>query len=500
MANFYSKKAAIALLSVSSLFAGIANFDSLKKAFAPQGTISGMVYRDLNFNGDKENTATYNEPFVAGITVTAYNDAGAVVGGPVVTTGTGPTNYSLNVASGGKVRLEFTGWAATDAPSKSGVENASNVQFVDATSNVTANFAVNDPNDYACGLAAPFSGLDLFVPREVPGNPLVAGTTSSTISLWKFPYSSSGNASYSGTVSSPAGGTPLATAAQIGTTYGEAYSKQSKRLFVSAFMKRHHGFGPGDGTASTAPGAIYIVDPSKTATTGAPGFFVSLDALGAPTHTSIGTPVFTKTGTGEAAVISYSSQSNLGIIGTPTARGLGGNIANPSTDAAAMGQVTKVGIGDIDISDDGKFLYVTNLFDRKLYVLQLNDPVKPTSATIVTSVALPNPPLRSTAYMPGAAVTYAGANNNTDFYTGARGLQRPFALKYQKGKLYVGAVTTGEGASGSTTKDNNTGNPEYTDLWGMVYEFDPASNTFVTAPKLFFPLNFDRGIDGDNID
>jgi SdrD B-like domain len=497
MRKLYSKRLLLPILSIGALFTGHANFDKIARIFAPLGTISGVVYRDINFNGVKDNTATYNEPFVAGITVTAYNDAGAVVG-TAVTTATGPTNYSITAT--GKVRLEFTGWASTDTPSKSGADNGTNVQFVDATSNVTADFAINDPNDYNCAAAAPFSALNLYVPRQVPGNPLVAGTTSSTIALWEFPYSSSGSASYSGTTSSPAGASPLSTAAQIGTTYGVAYSKQANRVFTSAFMKRHHGFGPGNGTASTAPGAIYIVDPTKTATTGATTYFTSLDVLGGATHTSIGTPIFTLSGSGETAVVSFSSDANLGIIGTPTARGLGGNISSASTDAAAMGQVSKVSIGDIDISDDGKFLYVTNLFDRKVYVLQLNDPVKPTSATIVTSVALPNPPLRSTSYIPNAAATYTGTNNNTDFYTGARGLQRPFGLKYSKGKLYVGAVTTGEGASGQTTTDNNTGNPEYTDLWAYVYEFNPATNSFVTAPKVEFPLNFNRGVDGDGID
>jgi hypothetical protein len=34
--------------------------------------ISGKVFRDFNANGMKDNSASYNEPFVGGVTVIAY--------------------------------------------------------------------------------------------------------------------------------------------------------------------------------------------------------------------------------------------------------------------------------------------------------------------------------------------------------------------------------------------------------------------------------------------
>lgn len=42
--------------------------------------ISGTVFRDFNGNGIKENTATYNNVGLAGVSITAYNAAGASVG------------------------------------------------------------------------------------------------------------------------------------------------------------------------------------------------------------------------------------------------------------------------------------------------------------------------------------------------------------------------------------------------------------------------------------
>lgn len=150
----------------------------------------------------------------------------------------------------------------------------------------------------------------------------------------------------------------------------------------------------------------------------------------------------------------------------------------------------------MDISDDGQYLFVTNLYDRKIYQVQLNNVKNPTSATVTGSWSLPAPPLRSASGIFNAANTYNGANNGTGFYDGTLGLQRPFALKYYRGKLYIGAVTTGENG-GTSTQDNNTGNPEYTDLWAYVWEFDPATGTFTSSPILQTPLNFNRGTNAD---
>ncbi len=46
----------------------------------------------------------------------------------------------------------------------------------------------------------------------------------------------------------------VAAAKQIGTTWGLAYSRQAKKVFTAAFMKRHAGMGP------LGPGGIYLID------------------------------------------------------------------------------------------------------------------------------------------------------------------------------------------------------------------------------------------------
>ncbi|MFT3846186.1 MAG: SdrD B-like domain-containing protein [Lacibacter sp.] len=185
------------------------------------------------------------------------------------------------------------------------------------------------------------------------------------------------------------------------------------------------------------------------------------------------------------------------VVGSNAARGLTGTASAENADPSAYGQVGIAGLGDIEVSEDGRYLYVVNLYDRKVYRHTLNSITNPTAVSATVSYSLPNPPLRS-SLGGGYATTYA--SDNSQFYDGTKGRLRPFGLKYYRGKLYVGAVTTGEGAGAVSTTDNNTGNPEYTDLWAYVFEFDPATGTWAASPTLQFPLNFNRGTNGDSYD
>jgi protocatechuate 3,4-dioxygenase beta subunit len=494
-------------------------FISLLFGNAGFAQISGTVFRDFNNNGTRQNTSgTFVEPGVKGIIINAYNASEVLIasytsdeaGAYSIPSGSSTYNGTIgsntgSVGSTVPVRLEFIvtssgscmSNSSFDYSSYSGTNYGTNVRFVSGgTTNV--NFAVNNPADYVFD-ASPFSNTFLFLADHFSGNPLVNGTAKSEVAFWKFPYNRNGATPPSSTSEK------LATAEQIGTVYGVAYSKQAKRVFTSAYMKRHSGFGPANGTFNNAPGAIYIIDPSKNSTTGAASYFISLDALGYPTHNSTGTPSYggssysvSSSGSGFSQVqtVSYPSMAASAVIGSNSARGLAADITNPSNDPAAYGQVGKVSLGDIEISDDGKYLFVANLYDRKIYQLELNSASNPTSASFVASYALPNPPARSASGLPGASTTYSSETN--DFYNGNKGYQRPFAIKYYRGKVLVGALTTAENGGTSTT-DNNSGNCEYTDMWSYIWELTPSSG-FSSTPLLQFPMNYFRDINEDNID
>lgn len=497
-------------------------------SYKSQAQISGTVFRDFNGSGVRDNTSgTYVEPLAAGVIVTAYS-ASDVILASYTTSSIGVPNYTIpeggddyngtkgsntgKVENGVAVRLEFTipndGClvnSANDFSSKSGKVYGTSVRFVAAGSAARTgyNFALNNPSEYVSG-TAPRASTYIFQAVQFNGNPSGVGTSGAENALIKYPYNSSGTTGL-GTAEK------LATAAQVGSVYGVAYSKRAKKVFTSAFLKRHSGLGPADGTFNHAPGAIYLVNPALNSTTNASSFFVSLDGLGYPTHEYSGSAVAYGSGTSfnvtdngatdheRTETVNYIGTGS-GVIGSNIARGLGPDRTSSSNDAAAFGQVGKVGLGGIEMSEDGRFLFVVNLFDRKIYQLQLNSVTNPTSATYVASWELPTPPSRANSGLPGAGAVYVASGTSDDFHNGNRGWQRPFGLKYRNGKLYVGAVTTGEGVGAVSSKELlSTLSCEYTDLWAYVWELNPASG-FAGSPVLQFPLNYDKGINTDGFD
>jgi hypothetical protein len=399
--------------------------------FAVQGSyaqISGTVFRDYNGNGLRGTTAPNVEPAVAGVIVNAYNAANTLVAS-YTTTATGSYTIPASgaayngtegsntgfVGSGTAVRLEFLIPAAAaalcglsnniDYNSSSGGAYGTSVQFVSGGA-TNANFAISNPADYASS-----TNPELYVSCFVAGNPTSStGNSPGGDAFVKF--------NYNNTNSSPAA-TKLVSASVIGSTYGVAYSRQAKRVFTSAFLKRHVGLG------SQGSGAIYMINPA-TAFPATTTTFYNLDANSFPTRCATGCPTYgpgtsySLTGTNPAQTVSFLGNGE-GVIGTNVERDLSGTAADPSFDVAAYGQIGKASLGDLEISDDGKYLFVVNLFDRKVYRLTLNDAFNPTSVVAVTSYALPNPPLRS-SLGGGFATTYA--SDNANFYNGTLGYQR----------------------------------------------------------------------------
>ncbi len=204
---------------------------------------------------------------------------------------------------------------------------------------------------------------------------------------------------------------------QIGTTWGLGFNRNSQTLYAASFMKRHAGFGP-NGT-----GAIY-----QTPTTGnSASLFADLNAIfGAGT-----------TGTNPHDTNDYLTDN-----------------FNATWEA-----VGKIAFGGLDVSEDGKRLYVMNLANRTLYEIPLDVP--PTIANIRTVQV----PLES---VPNST----GGKDGSDV--------RPFAVTYYRGQLYVGLVNSAE----------STQNPD--DLWAYVYQVDPTSLTFGAAPIFQFQLNYSR--------
>lgn len=419
--------------------------------FTVRAQITGTVFRDFDGDGVKDSF----EPLLPGITVNAYNAANTLCGTAMTSGNTSP-NYSVSGCGTTSVRVEFIlptsstcVFNSIDYSSYQGPTYGSSVQFTTGNAS-NINFAIHSPVDYRANLTDPM----VYVPCYVNGDPLGGGNSGSDGWFVGFPYSNSGTTGVSLYVNG----------SNLGATWGVAYSNQASKVFTSAFMKRHSGLGP------NGSGAIYMVDP----TTGAVSLFYDMDANGYRTRADGAAPAYglgssySLTGNNIATYLGSidpltGEPSGLGVIGTNTQRGLPANYLTPNNDPAAFDQVGKVSLGGLEISEDGKYLYVMNLYDRKLYRLELNSATSPTGVTAVTSYALPDP----------------GCTN---------GKLRPFALRYANGKVYVGAVCSGENGGSNTVGGS-------TDLNAYVYalETPKGSATFNSTPILNFPLNYLKG-------
>ncbi len=195
-------------------------------------TITGTVFQDINFNGTKDAA----DPGVGGVIVRAYDDNDPISTPTATATTAAAGTYTLTgLTAATKYRIEISNPNTWLFPGPNGTGSQTTVR-VATTGATNINFGLVLPTDYC--QAVP----DVIVPCFVSGNPLGGGTAGSEDALVKFGYNNSGT---SGSM------THLASAKKIGTVWGIAYQRETKKVFSSAFLKRHSGIGPG------GLGAIY---------------------------------------------------------------------------------------------------------------------------------------------------------------------------------------------------------------------------------------------------
>jgi SdrD B-like domain len=324
-------------------------------ASAAPTDVSGVVFEDWNQNGIRDAV----EPGIGGVSVTATSALGAVITTSSASDGT----YVLAGVTGNQ-RVEFTGQPAWMYPAPHGtgigVVNNTTVQFVSPGD--TANTAFADPADYAQ------ANPNFVLPRQLDGD----RSASTAIALHQYPWNVSGNSNITPS-------TDLGKMNEVGTTYGVGWNRVGKQLFLGAFIKRHAGL-QSDGSGNAMPGAIYMVDYTNSASPARPVLWTTVSGVG-----------------------SVPSDSGRGLPVTP---------GTPSRDPNLMSLVGKAGLGDLEVSPDGKTLYVVNLATQQLVAID-------TATKAQTTSSLPA-------------------------YTCISGVNRPFALSWHHGKLLVGATCTAE--------------------------------------------------------
>ncbi|MDH3493628.1 MAG: carboxypeptidase regulatory-like domain-containing protein, partial [Acidobacteriota bacterium] len=419
----------IAIIATSTLMLPVRNASAA-------GTISGTVFLDYNLNGTRDTSGVAPnfavDKGIGGVTVTVYDAAGSQRG-TAVSSATG--GFSVSATGTGPYRVEFSSLPAGYMPGTVGSNNSSAVRFIPDGNSTNIDFGIITIEDYC-------QNTPELVTTCFAGT--VAGNSTDTV-LVSFPYNSgtTSRTSSAGVVD-PTSHSLMVPQNQLGSVWGLAYHRRSKKIFASAFTKRHAGFRNNNkGTASSDPtGEIFI--SNTTGTTGS--LFVNLNTL-------FGSNVF-------------------GINPHET--------TNYETDTGAFDGVGTTGIGDIDLSADERTLYVVNLFDRKLYAVPLGAGT-PTAPTLSSQVKVYN---LATLTNPGTSATGCPADSSTP--VGEMNLNlRPGALKVVGNKVYVGLTCTAQ----------STGN--VSQLRAFVYELNPSgSGSAVQVAN--FALNYTRGCISDN--
>ena len=395
--------------------------------------VSGTVFRDFNSNGVKDNTAVFNEPFVAGVTVKAFDAAGLQVGGTQTTSAVGA--YSITTGAG-SFRIEFSGLATGDYSSSSGSGNGTNIQFVSAPS-ATTNYAINAPDDYWN------NATDPILLMAVQNKGQKTGDAADRYSLLQLKNSTSGVPTAAANSVTVDTSKRPAIYRQTGTIWGIGYQKRHDRYFASASLKRLGDLG------QYGLGGVYFT--SKSASDYVYGGGFTLDGVTPSNGGGI-----LNFGSITRTLSNTISDNNLATtIGTAQSR-----------DMDAFTKADKMSFGDIDFDGATNNLYMLNLFQKRLVVFDASA----SNATLSGASAATLAPY-TTAYDLTALTGWPAA-------VGAGDNIRPWALAFHHGKGYIGVVS-----DASTTQ-------LIANLKGYILEFDP--NNIAAGFTTVLTIDFDK--------
>ncbi|OAV44003.1 hypothetical protein A3850_005615 [Lewinella sp. 4G2] len=274
-------------------------------------SLGGNVFNDFDYNGAD---AGAGEPGQVNVLVQVYDCEGNLAC-EVYTNAEG--NWSCNgLTAGEDYRVEFsTPLQPFLQPSIAGADNETNTQRVTVPT-CEVDYAVVNPADVC---------FDQRVVTPCYINQSAAAQAGGEV-LVDFAYNGTGSIRQ------------VASGAEIGATWGVAFSGAAQTLYVAEVIRRHSG------TASTNQNVIYSIDYSS-GTPSTPVPFITLSGVG----------------------------------GVP--RDLAGA---QNTDAAAFFGAGTSGIGDIDLNEDGTTLYVTNLDAGRVEIIDV------ATATITGSITFPD--------------------------------------------------------------------------------------------------------------
>jgi hypothetical protein len=271
-------------------------------------------------------------------------------------------NGSWSLESNGKIRVEFTN--IPDYLKESAGE--SSVQFIDGD-HTDVNLALFNPSQYATG------ETDIAMTLQ----PSAKLDASGVVALKVLKKDNISSETDNNSVAPTYNDIPFN---KLGSVWGLAYDNSSETLYSSALVRRHIAMGAG------GPGAIYKINENNVE------LFTTID--------------------------------NVGTIPSNNERNLATNPNDPDHDPI-FNEVGRVGLGDIDISEDGTKLYTINLHTNELVMIDIK-----TKKTTTYGIGNPFP------NCPASDVASWGIGQNN-------------------GKVYVGSVCTTDVKEGAFISELN---------------------------------------------
>lgn len=329
----------VAMLAMAAVLVPFGN-GTQSRAAAGDGTLTVTVIRDVNADGVR---TTQLEPGLAGVSVVITDAAGASA--TVLTNATGFASFdgATSTLTGGQYRVEVKNpspgvlhpaFANPTNVLPSATSLSSNEEFVDlrAGTNVSMLTGFWNPGDYCQANPTIYSACQ-------PG--LNSAGTAFVNDGGRALYSTAYRVAPTNAVAN------VNTLAQVGAVYGIGLQRGTGRVFQAAYAKRGSQYGP------AGAGGIYVTTAAGTTTT-----FVDVP------DSEMGTTLHALTETGP--------------LGLPVA----------TQDIRFTPVVGTESWGDIDVSDDGKWLFAVNQFTKQLYIWDAT--VASTTSAAATKLAIPN--------------------------------------------------------------------------------------------------------------
>jgi hypothetical protein len=388
------------------------------KSISMNAQVSGRIYKDFNANGIWDSTATHLDEGSLGTLVQVYDKKGILKGS--ATTNANGKYFIPNISGDLRLQVIVPAYYTDGFITGANKNSQSNIQFIKAPA-TNVDLGVNFGDDYC--------GND---PKMIVSCYSVGIGGQSEDAIVTLPYSASGkDASVKQMMNSPM--------QYMGCLWGGAYQKTSGSFFTGAFMKRHAAFGAG------GPSAIYVTKNANQPSIAKSEIYIKLSDFGY----NVGEDPHPR-GTVNN---DYNFQMDTG------------SVVYAGKRYSATELVGKMSLGDIDLTTNGEYMFVSNLWNCKIYRIHIGNPHKPGSAITAADIVEYDIP------HPWDETPITGI-----------GMARPFGFCPRQGKMYVGIVCD---ASISQNRD---------DLKARIYEMDydnPANPNWKLLIE--FSLNYIKG-------